>query len=113
MFGEQRPGSVSGETKTDFSVDDSQLSPLNSTINNLEESNMSSKVPTFEEVDAHIQAADLSKIQPPAAAGAAAAVPNVCAAYKVVKPFLQLAANFPFIPKKWRDAITAFMNVLK
>ena len=72
---------------------------------------MSDKVPTFEEVDKHIQAADLSKIKPPVSAGAAAAVPNVCAAYKVVKPFLQLAVNFP-IPKKWKDAIKAFMNVL-
>src|SRR5256885_16599803 len=58
-----------------FTIKSSQLNH-----NQLEEDKMSDKVPTFEEVDAHIQAADLSKIKPPAAAGGAAAVPNVCAA---------------------------------
>jgi hypothetical protein len=74
--------------------------------------------PTFEEVDKHIQAADLSALQPGgkhhpgAAPAAAAAVPNVCAAYKVVRPILVLASNTPLIPKKWRDAIKAFIGVM-
>lgn len=76
---------------------------------------MSANVPTFEDVDKHFKAADLSKLQPSAkaaAGGAAAAIPNVCQAYSVVRPFLALAAGVPFLPKKWRDAITAFMKVM-
>jgi hypothetical protein len=74
--------------------------------------------PTFEDVDKHIQAADLKAIQPggkhfPAAAPAgAAALPNVCPAYKTVRPILELLSNTPLIPQKWRDAIKAFIGVM-
>jgi hypothetical protein len=82
---------------------------------------MSAKIPTFEEVDKHIQSADLTAFQQGgkhqltaanAKANPAAAIPNVCGAYQVVKPILQLLANLPLIPKKWKDAIKAFMSVL-
>lgn len=77
---------------------------------------MSANVPTFEEVDKHIQSANLSSLKPAGAAagagGAAAALPNVCQAYAVVRPILALVAGVPLIPKKWRDAIKAFMGVL-
>lgn len=82
---------------------------------------MSAKVPTFEEVDKHIQSADLSAFQPggkhamtaaSATANPAAAIPNICGAYKVVRPILQLISSVPFIPQKWRDALKAFMGVL-
>lgn len=74
--------------------------------------------PTFEDVDKHIQAADLSALQPggkhhPGAASAsAAAVPNVCAAYKVIRPILVLASNTPLIPQRWRDALKSFIGVM-
>jgi hypothetical protein len=74
--------------------------------------------PTFDEVDQHIKNADLTAIQPggkhhPAAApAAAAALPNVCAAYKIVRPILVLLSNTPLIPQKWRDAIKAFIGVM-
>jgi hypothetical protein len=77
-----------------------------------------SKIPTFEEVDKHIQSADLAAIQPggkhyPAAAAAgAAAVPNICPAYKTVRPILLLLAETPLIPARWREAIKAFVGVL-
>jgi hypothetical protein len=75
---------------------------------------MSANAPTFEEVDKHVQKADLSALKPSAAAaaGSAAAIPNVCQAYGVVRPILALVASVPLIPKKWRDAIKAFMQVL-
>jgi len=74
---------------------------------------------TFEEVDKHIQNADLSAFQPGgkhhlsagAAANPAAAIPNVCGAYQVIRPILALVLNLP-IPKKWKDAIKAFMGVM-
>jgi hypothetical protein len=78
-----------------------------------------SSSPTFDEVDKHIQAADLAAIQPggkhfPAAAAGAvpAALPNICPAYKIVRPILVLASNTPIIPQKWRDAIKAFIAVM-
>lgn len=77
-----------------------------------------SSTPTFDEVDKHIQAADLTAIQPggklhaAAAAPAAAVLPNICAAYKIVRPILVLASNTPILPQKWRDALKAFIGVL-
>jgi uncharacterized membrane protein AbrB (regulator of aidB expression) len=80
---------------------------------------MSASNLTFEEVDKHIQSADLSAFQPGgkhhvAAAPAAkeAAIPNVCGAYQVVRPILVLLSNLPLLPKKWKDAIKVFMQVL-
>ena len=79
-----------------------------------------SNVPTFEEVDKHFQSADLSAFQQggkyhisaSTAASPAAAIPNVCAIYKVVRPFLVLASNLPLLPKKWRDAIKIFIQAM-
>jgi hypothetical protein len=75
--------------------------------------------PTFEEVDKLIQKADLSALQkaPRAAAARAAVDPaavfgQVCAAYKIIRPILALLLNTPLLPKKWKDAIKAFMKVL-
>lgn len=72
--------------------------------------------PTFDEVDQHIRNADLSAFQPggshhAAAAAQAASVPNVCAAYKIIRPILLLLTSVPLIPQRWRDAIKAFMGV--
>jgi hypothetical protein len=75
--------------------------------------------PTFEEVDRHIRSADLSVFQAggqqrsaATAANPAAAIPNVCGAYKIVKPILALVSNFPFIPQSWKTAVQGFMGVL-
>ncbi len=73
--------------------------------------------PTFEEVDKLIQKADLASLRAPSAAARAAADPaaifgQVCAAYKVIRPILALLLNTPFLPKKWKDAVKAFMKVL-
>jgi hypothetical protein len=74
--------------------------------------------PTFEDVDKHIQAADLAAIQPggkhhPAAGAAgAAALPSVCPAYKVIRPVLVILSNTPLIPQRWRDALKAFIGVM-
>jgi hypothetical protein len=75
---------------------------------------MSAQVLTFEEVDKHIQAANLSALKPAAAgaAGTAAAIPNVCQAFGVIRPILVLISNFPLLPKKWRDALTLFIQVM-
>ena len=79
---------------------------------------MSDKVQTYEELEKHLEKFDLAAFQPGgskhpgAAATTAAAIPNVCDAYKMVKPILQAVLAFPLIPKKIKDAIKAFMAVL-
>lgn len=79
---------------------------------------MSDKVLTFEEIEKHLEGYNLADFQPggkhhtAAAGGAAAAIPNVCPAYKMVRPILQAVVAFPLIPKKIKDAIKAFMSVL-
>ncbi|MDQ2975678.1 MAG: hypothetical protein M3R69_09750 [Acidobacteriota bacterium] len=80
------------------------------------------KALTLEELEAHIDKYDVKSFQPggknaPAAAGAAAggtaaAIPNVCPAYKMVKPILQAVLLIPFLSKKIKDAIKAFMSVM-
>lgn len=70
--------------------------------------------PTFEEVDRHIEAADLTALQP-ATGERALSLPNVCldvcTAYRVVRPMLQFGSTMP-LPPKWRAALAAFVGVL-
>ena len=77
--------------------------------------------PTFEEVDQHVNAADLTPFSAGGAHHAATrsvgataqAIPaNICAAYKIVKPILNLLLNVPLIPASWKAAIKVFMDVL-
>jgi hypothetical protein len=76
---------------------------------------------TFEEIDRHINASDLEAFATGGKhfvtaeslrANPAAAIPNICAAYKVIKPILQALLLMPFIPARWKQAIQAFMSVL-
>jgi len=72
---------------------------------------MASNALTFEEIDQHINTH--SKAAPTGAkAAGAAAIPNVCAQYKVIRPILIALESFPFIPQKWRDALKAFTSVM-
>ena len=80
---------------------------------------MSDKTPTFEEIEKHLDSFNLADFQPGGkhhpGAGAAAqglAIPNVCPAYKMIRPILLAILAFPLIPKKIKDAIKAFMAVL-
>ena len=75
----------------------------------------SSHIPTFEDVDKHIQSVDLTEFQVGGKhhpKGIALSPSDVCAAYKMVKPILVLVAGIPLIPKKWRDAINVFIGVV-
>lgn len=75
---------------------------------------------TFEEVDKHIEAADLSAFEVGGkyhvAAGRAAApadaAKGVCAIYKVIRPILVFLSNWPFLPLKWRKALKAFIAAM-
>jgi hypothetical protein len=76
---------------------------------------------TFEAIDAHIAAADLASISPGGkhhlsaamvAQQPAAVLPNVCAAYKIVRPILQGLLLIPFLKTSWKNAIRAFINFM-
>ncbi|MGB8193163.1 MAG: hypothetical protein WCF67_14640 [Chitinophagaceae bacterium] len=73
---------------------------------------------TFEEVNKHFESANLSDIeqgegvQSAAALAPADVLKKVCKAYKVVQPFLKLAANLPLIPSTWKLAIKAFVKLM-
>ena len=78
---------------------------------------MSTTNDVFDAVNAHIEAADLTPFEnAPAADGSASftsvADSKVCDIYKIVRPFLKLLPNVPFIPKKWKRAIEIFCDTL-
>jgi hypothetical protein len=75
------------------------------------------KALTYEELEAHVDkylpAVQAAAAKPQAAgASAEAAIPNVCPAYKLVRPILQAVLLIPFISAKIKNAIKAFMKVM-
>jgi hypothetical protein len=69
---------------------------------------------SFEEVDKHVQQADLKQFE---AGGrhhtlgaGAAGIPQICAIYAIVKPILQFISKV--LPKKWSDALAKLMQLL-
>jgi len=78
---------------------------------------MASPSITFEQVHKHMRSVDLSKLRPKAGPAAraiapAAALPNACAAYKVVRPILVLVSSTPLLPPKWTGAIKIFIQAM-
>ena len=82
---------------------------------------MADKEWTFEEIDQHVQQADLSAFGAGGKhhfeAAAVATTPGdvlkkICAIYKVVRPILLGVTKIPFIPKKWKDAISTFIGLM-
>jgi hypothetical protein len=81
---------------------------------------MAKDTPTFEEVDQHIQKADLSAFEPGGehyvsreAKLTAAAIPGqICPIYQIIRPILAMILGLPFVPKKWKDALKIFMTAM-
>lgn len=75
------------------------------------------KVLTLEELEAHIDKYDLKALAPggkqhTAATASAAGIPNVCPAYKMIRPVLKAVLVIPFLSKKIKDAIKAFISFM-
>ncbi len=73
--------------------------------------------PTFEEINAIIEKADLKGLEAEAskaeAAGAEIALPAaVCKAYKIVRGIFKLIINLPFVPGSWKTALKVFMQFM-
>jgi hypothetical protein len=76
---------------------------------------------TFEEIDRRINALDLKAFQAGGrqhfTAEAVRTVPGdvlqkICAIYRGIRPILIALENFPLIPKKWRDALKVFTDLM-
>jgi hypothetical protein len=76
---------------------------------------------SFEAIDRHISAADLRAMSPGGkfhmttaqiSADPAAALPNICGAYKIVRPILNALQVIPFLKQSWKDAIKGFVGVM-
>lgn len=72
---------------------------------------------TLEQIEAHIQSANLqqfeAKQQPGAQAeGLADQLKKVCSVYKAIRPVLKAVISFPLIPGSIKNAIRTFMSVL-
>lgn len=82
---------------------------------------MEQKEPTtFEEIDAHITAS-LVAVSPGGKfhmsvqamqANPAAAIPNVCASYKMIRPVLKALLLIPFLKASWKTAIQTFISFM-
>lgn len=73
------------------------------------------------QVEKHFDALDLATMKPGGVDHFTAAevkadpgtvVTKVCSIYQKVKPFLSLAANLFFVPKKWRESLTSYMALM-
>lgn len=64
---------------------------------------------TFESVNAHIEK-HFSKL--PKTAPKSVSIDKLKSVYVVVRPVLLLVSNFPFIPTKWKQAISTFITTL-
>lgn len=76
---------------------------------------------TLEQIEAHIDAANLGQFVKPQAAvedKAAAALDlgsvlkSVCGVYKGIRPVIQAVVDFVFTPAKIKEALTTFMKVM-
>jgi hypothetical protein len=75
---------------------------------------------SFEEIDAHIKGADLSKFQPggthhftaaDVTANSTGVLQSLCGIYHVIRPILVVLSKLPLIPAAWKAAITTFISL--
>lgn len=74
-----------------------------------------------EQVEQHFDALDLKTMAPGGVNHFTAAdvkstpvevLGKVCNIYQAIRPFLTLASNLFFVPKKWRTAINSYMALM-
>lgn len=76
---------------------------------------------SFEEINRQINALNLEDFQPggqhyftgaDVAAAPGDVLKKLCRIYRPIRPILDALRKFPLIPKKWRDAIGVFMDLM-
>lgn len=73
---------------------------------------------TLEQIEAHIQSANLDQYDKPQMEGIdaqqdlQAVLQRICKIYGVVKPILEAILNFPLIPASVKKALRIFMKVM-
>ena len=82
---------------------------------------MTVTVPTFEEIDSRVRTLDLTDYADGGArhftraqmkAAPAEVLGNVCELYSGIHLILVGVRSIPFIPRKWRDALGIFIDVM-
>lgn len=70
----------------------------------------------FESVNEKIEALDLAGLEKSSTsnvdAKGAIAIPFVCEAWKKIGDIVRLIAKFPFLPKKWRQALDFLIKTM-
>jgi len=75
----------------------------------------------FEQIDARIKELDLKKFQPggthhftaeDVSKNPGGVLQKLCELYRHLHGIIEAIANFPLLPKSWRDAVKTFMNLL-
>jgi hypothetical protein len=69
---------------------------------------------TLEQIEAHIQSANLEQFNQPQAGTAdiSGQLKKVCTVYRSIRPVLNAVVNFPLIPGSIKAALKTFMTVL-
>ena len=76
---------------------------------------------SFEQIDAHIKKADLSKYEvggthhftaADVTAQPGGVLQKLCGIYHVIRPILTAISVFPLIPASWKAAIKTFMSLM-
>ena len=77
---------------------------------------MARRALSFEEVDRIVQKADLARLRRGAPRRGAVApadiATTICGTWAVAGPIIRLVIGMPLIPKKWREALTTFTDIL-
>jgi hypothetical protein len=77
--------------------------------------------PTFEEIDKHVRAVDLSKFQPrgehhfisaDVRSNPAYVLAKVCAVYHAARPVIAVLSGFWFFPANWKALIKTFTDTM-
>jgi hypothetical protein len=68
---------------------------------------MAQGLPTFEEIDKNIAAADLAPFRVEGVDSG-----KICAIYKIARPILIVISEIPLIPPKWREVVKVFISVM-
>lgn len=70
--------------------------------------------PSFEQVNHHVHALDIGSLSqvPRAWANPVELLGKIHEVYQAVRPILQIVAGSSMLPRRWRDALTALMDLL-
>ncbi|MEM8960075.1 MAG: hypothetical protein AAGD38_01230 [Acidobacteriota bacterium] len=73
---------------------------------------------TFEDIDRHIDALELTSVESHSftteaiEANPLGVLKEICKVYRAIQPILDILRNLPLIPEKWRNVIGIFITLM-